>query len=651
LYTITFYSFKGGVGRTMALVNVAAELVRRGRRVLVVDFDLEAPGLETYKHLRPAKPHPGIVEYVTQFWQNYQVPDLQEFIYETKPIGKKGGRLLVMPAGRRDNAYRQALVDLDWKRLYGEKDGFLLFEDTKEGWKRELKPDYVLIDSRTGDTDVLGICTRQLPDAVVLMFTPNEQNLVGLKNVCRDIRREETEGLKKTIRLHFVAANVPNLDDEKGLLDRQFQAFRERLPMEPAERIRTIRRYESLDLLDQSVFTLDRPRSRLARSYRRLTLALIETNPADRSGALRFLRRYSRKFLRHASGDVSDELKRKYSTAGPVTYEAEYPYPWLAPDEEDQRLDKIAGHFLDDAEIYVKIAECRMWKGEWERAVALLGHSLRLQDRQPAALFLRALCRKQLADKEGACNDLFTVLGIHGLDSEEVLSTLRELKAIAPTRLAEAADQPALQYPFSGLREACDILAQSDEGLPHAIRLMRQRLDDHPEDDPVVLHWYLIRAGRWREVIESLECKSQEHLGSAELFALAVAYWGETGSLRPDLCRLALEKDSRYSLMPPDLLHGFWYYSNWLLLWGVGKGRDVLPLIDQAKQEVKVGRRRAFSIWRLREVSLDEFLADCEQFRRLIDGQPIRPAFLEPPCSNRKKGGEKNGRGGEQGQR
>jgi len=42
LYVITFYSFKGGVGRTMALVNTAAELARRGRKVLVVDFDLEA---------------------------------------------------------------------------------------------------------------------------------------------------------------------------------------------------------------------------------------------------------------------------------------------------------------------------------------------------------------------------------------------------------------------------------------------------------------------------------------------------------------------------------------------------------------------------------------------------------------------------------
>src|SRR5260370_5393266 len=198
----------------MALVNIAAELVRRGRKVLVVDWDLEAPGLETYKHLQPPKPHPGIVEYVTEFRRSNAVPDFHDYMYETKPIGNKGGRLWVMPAGRRDRAYRTALANLDWQRLYKEEEGFLLFEDSKMGWQEELKPDYVLIDSRTGDTDVLGICTRQLPDSVVLMFTPNEQNLAGLENICRDIRREATEGLKKQIRLHFVASNVPNLDDE-----------------------------------------------------------------------------------------------------------------------------------------------------------------------------------------------------------------------------------------------------------------------------------------------------------------------------------------------------------------------------------------------------------------------------------------------------
>ena len=44
----TFYSYKGGVGRSMALANVAELMRRRGLNVLIVDFDLEAPGLERF---------------------------------------------------------------------------------------------------------------------------------------------------------------------------------------------------------------------------------------------------------------------------------------------------------------------------------------------------------------------------------------------------------------------------------------------------------------------------------------------------------------------------------------------------------------------------------------------------------------------------
>src|SRR5215210_2127794 len=45
---VTFYSFKGGVGRSMALANVAELLADRGYRVVACDWDLEAPGLERY---------------------------------------------------------------------------------------------------------------------------------------------------------------------------------------------------------------------------------------------------------------------------------------------------------------------------------------------------------------------------------------------------------------------------------------------------------------------------------------------------------------------------------------------------------------------------------------------------------------------------
>jgi len=45
---VTFYSYKGGVGRTFALANVAVLLAKRGKRVLIMDWDLEAPGLHRY---------------------------------------------------------------------------------------------------------------------------------------------------------------------------------------------------------------------------------------------------------------------------------------------------------------------------------------------------------------------------------------------------------------------------------------------------------------------------------------------------------------------------------------------------------------------------------------------------------------------------
>src|SRR5437016_1288362 len=68
---VTFYSFKGGVGRTMALLNAACILAGRGRRVLMIDFDLEAPGL-TFLALKQLSPSPearpsGLVELINDF--------------------------------------------------------------------------------------------------------------------------------------------------------------------------------------------------------------------------------------------------------------------------------------------------------------------------------------------------------------------------------------------------------------------------------------------------------------------------------------------------------------------------------------------------------------------------------------------------------
>jgi len=73
--TITFYSYKGGVGRTLALVNIANRLAEFGKKVCVMDFDLEAPGLiHKYKY-NISEVKQGLVDYIYEFAVEENLPD------------------------------------------------------------------------------------------------------------------------------------------------------------------------------------------------------------------------------------------------------------------------------------------------------------------------------------------------------------------------------------------------------------------------------------------------------------------------------------------------------------------------------------------------------------------------------------------------
>jgi cellulose biosynthesis protein BcsQ len=266
MYVVTFYSFKGGVGRTMTLVNVGVALAARGRRVLLVDFDLEAPGIPTFELFSAATETAGVVDYVSEYISSGVAPDVKQFI-TAAPVWSdgKGGGVWLMPAGRQAPSYASRLHAIDWQDLYEKRDGFLMFEDMKAQWKDVVSGGfhYVLIDSRTGHTDVGGICTRQLPDAVVIMFFPNEQNLQGLTRVVNDIRMEKETTRQKAIRLHFSPSNVPDLDDEENILNQKLSKFCERLAYKDRD-VAILHHYNSLSLLNQQIFIIERPKSKLA---------------------------------------------------------------------------------------------------------------------------------------------------------------------------------------------------------------------------------------------------------------------------------------------------------------------------------------------------------------------------------------------------
>ena len=282
MYITTFYSFKGGVGRTMAVVNVAVALAMSGKRVLIVDFDLDAPGVDTFDLPKPKVSVPGIVEYTSDYLQTGAAPDALTYIYEAFGIWRQGGRLWVMPSGRGDDEYVRKLDRIDWQELYGQHQGYLMFENLKLQWKEALDPDYVFIDSRTGYGDIGGICTRHLPDAVVVLFFPNEQNLRGLKRTVRDIRAEASRRRGKKIRIHFVMSNVSTIDDEEHILEGMMGTFSGTLKY--GGLAATIHHYDSLAHVNQVIFTLEKPSSRLAREYLSLVDKIVAESELDNAG-------------------------------------------------------------------------------------------------------------------------------------------------------------------------------------------------------------------------------------------------------------------------------------------------------------------------------------------------------------------------------
>ena len=102
--TITFYSYKGGTGRTLALANVARQLARFGQKVVAVDFDLEAPGLH-YKFAVGSPPEPpeierGVVDYIHEFITTDQVPkSVRPYSTLIGEETEQGGRVHLIAAG------------------------------------------------------------------------------------------------------------------------------------------------------------------------------------------------------------------------------------------------------------------------------------------------------------------------------------------------------------------------------------------------------------------------------------------------------------------------------------------------------------------------------------------------------------------------
>ncbi len=239
---ITFYSYKGGVGRSMALANCAWELAKnRGKKICLIDWDIEAPGLHNFfRNRRKITSKPGLIDFFHDYLDSFSTQDQliqnERFQKKIKRTAKtyeefrasieahrkelkiskddaknqairslefqniqkfnSGGAIHMLHSGRLSKRaeYNDRVNRMDWGILYDQFDGYDLIERFKERIKSEF--DLILIDSRTGVTDIGGICTLQMPDKVVIMFTLNEQNIEGTRKIIDSINSNSNDSPK-----------------------------------------------------------------------------------------------------------------------------------------------------------------------------------------------------------------------------------------------------------------------------------------------------------------------------------------------------------------------------------------------------------------------------------------------------------------------
>jgi MinD-like ATPase involved in chromosome partitioning or flagellar assembly len=168
---VSFYSYKGGVGRSLSLSNVAALLAIQGRRVVCIDFDLEAGGLHTIYGLEPQNIKFTLLDLLTM----PESPDLGGAMVDiTKllPSPKATGKLWLIPTiSEADKVLEVLEVGRDIPMLLGN-----LIAEIVDIYN----PHYVLIDSRSGFAELASAPILRA-DRLVCVLRPNRQNADGLR--------------------------------------------------------------------------------------------------------------------------------------------------------------------------------------------------------------------------------------------------------------------------------------------------------------------------------------------------------------------------------------------------------------------------------------------------------------------------------------
>jgi MinD-like ATPase involved in chromosome partitioning or flagellar assembly len=212
---LVFYGLKGGVGRSTALAMLAYQLAHSGKRVLLVDFDLESPGLSGLLLPPDRLADCGMVDWFIEDAVNQGDAVLERMISVSPLSEQTQGEIRVAAAmGIGEDFYLAKL-----SRIYADiaRDGHV--ERFSQRVRRLVntlevreKPDVILIDSRTGLHDLAAVSIVSLATFAFLFAADTAQTWQGYRLLFSHWQSHPSVLLAVRERLVMVEALFPEND-------------------------------------------------------------------------------------------------------------------------------------------------------------------------------------------------------------------------------------------------------------------------------------------------------------------------------------------------------------------------------------------------------------------------------------------------------
>ena len=269
-FIVTFYSYKGGVGRSLLAANIGVLAARRGK-TLLWDLDIEAPGMHNIPGLTPAKPvKEGFFEWMIAWQESGKASNKADFgkLVKLACQTPEQDRLFILPAYGDNKDFAGLFQSIRWDDfLVRDLDsGLALFRGILDAFGK-AGFETVLLDSRTGITDIGGLLAALLPHATVLVGNYGRQNTRGLAHVWQALHpasegRTAARGTLPPLTRLLVASPIPDISDLRA---QGQEIWKESFGLTLSELV-TIP-FDSRLLFTEELYAATRPETPVAKAY------------------------------------------------------------------------------------------------------------------------------------------------------------------------------------------------------------------------------------------------------------------------------------------------------------------------------------------------------------------------------------------------